>query len=87
MQLIIESSGNCRCVYSEEIDLRLLGNARIERGSYVEPHANGQWTADLSPVEGPVLGPFSTRSEALAAEVNWLVDYWVNPSATGFEVL
>ena len=79
MQLIIEPSGNCRCVYSEAIDVRQLGSAVIQRGSHVEPTADGSWTADLSPVNGPVLGPFSTRSEALDAEVEWLLENWLTP--------
>ena len=29
--------------------------------------------ADLSPVDGPTLGPFRSRDEAIAAEVAWLV--------------
>ena len=79
MQLIIEPSGNCRCVYSEAIDVRQLGSAVIQRGSHVEPTADGSWTADLSPVNGPVLGPFSTRSKALDAEVAWLLKNWLTP--------
>ena len=40
----------------------------ITRASHVEPDAEGRWLADLTPVAGPVLGPFDLRSEALAAE-------------------
>lgn len=31
-----------------------------------------QWAADMGPSAGPVLGPFDTRADALAAEVAWL---------------
>jgi len=31
-----------------------------------------KWWADLLPVDGPVLGPFETNTEALEAEVVWL---------------
>ena len=79
MQLLIEPSGNCRFVYSEAIDVRQIGEASIRRGSHVEPTADGQWTADLSPVNGPSLGPFSTRSDALDAEVAWLLKNWLTP--------
>lgn len=48
------------------------GRVAIRRVSHVEPTADHQWTADLSPVGGPVLGPFLTRAEALSAEVAWL---------------
>ncbi|MBC8290341.1 MAG: hypothetical protein H8E37_08495 [Planctomycetes bacterium] len=80
MKILIEPTGNCRCVYSEAIDIQQLGSADIQRGSHVEPTADGKWTADLSPVNGPVLGPFQTRSQALAAEVAWLLANWLMPS-------
>ena len=54
------------------IDLIESGDASINRASHVEPTATGQWEADMSPVNGPVLGPFRTRQEALDAEVEWL---------------
>ena len=78
MQIVIETNGNARCVYSEKIDLTILGRVNIRRGSHVEPNDDGcGWTADLSPVGGPVLGPFSHRSEALAAELQWLERHWL----------
>ena len=77
MQLVIKPSGNATCVYSEAIDLAVLGNVSIRRGSHVEPTPDGQWTADMSPVDGPVLGPFAHRSEALEAEVQWLETHWL----------
>ena len=40
--------------------------------SHVEPVGEGQWQADLSPVGGPLLGPYDTRTEAIQAEVDWL---------------
>jgi hypothetical protein len=30
------------------------------------------WTADMRPMRGPVLGPFTLRKEALKAERKWL---------------
>jgi hypothetical protein len=74
MQLLIHADGSIRCLYGEAIPLGELGNLTIRRASHVEPDASGQWLADLSPVGGPTLGPFSTRSEALAAEEAWLVE-------------
>jgi hypothetical protein len=73
MQLLIHADGSVRCLYGEAISLGELGNLTIRRASHVEPDARGQWLADLSPVSGPVLGPFATRSEALAGEEAWLV--------------
>lgn len=81
MQLIIASTGDARCIYDETIDLASLGLLDIRRGSHVEPDSDGQWLADLSPVSGPKLGPFSARSQALDAEVAWLEANWLNPVA------
>ena len=81
MQLIIDLVGNARCVYSESIPVHSLGIASIIRASHVEPTAGGQWTADLSPVAGPVLGPFQDRSTALQAETDWLRENWLIESS------
>lgn len=72
MNLIIDNGGMVRCLYGEEIDLSSLGGMTIVRGSHVEPNDDGQWLVDLSPVNGPILGPFNRRSQALAAEARWL---------------
>jgi hypothetical protein len=77
MQMVVQPNGLVRCLYGEELDLHLLGKLRIARGSHVEPTADGQWTADLSPVKGPVLGPFRCRSDALIAERRWLEEHWL----------
>ena len=81
MQLIISPTGTIRCIYAETIDLGRLGELAIRRASHVEPTANG-WVADLSPVAGPTLGPFSSRSLALAAEAAWLEANWLAASRT-----
>ena len=78
MRLVIQPDGSVRCVYGETIDLQSLGNLNIARGSHVEPNSAGQWFADLSPVSGPRLGPFSKRSEALEAETEWLDHHWLS---------
>ena len=72
MELIIQPGGRIQCIYDETLDLSRLGQPQIRRASHVEPTEDGRWTADLSPVGGPCLGPFAARSEALAAEVRWL---------------
>lgn len=79
MQIIFAPDGNARCVYDEAIDVSTIGHISIARGSHVEPDHEGQWTVDLHPVNGPLLGPFDTRSEALAAEVAWLHKFWLQP--------
>ena len=78
-ELLIDPSGDVRCVYAEAIDLAALGRLSIRRGSHVEPSSDGGWTADLGPVDGPVLGPFPTRTAALAAERDWLSRHWLCP--------
>ena len=77
MELIINPCGGIRCIYDETLDLSSLGRLRIERASHVEPTPDGQWRADLSPVNGPELGPFPLRSEALRAELEWLEQNWL----------
>lgn len=72
MQLAIRPDGTATAIYGEEIALDAIGRVEIRRASHVEPAPDGGWLADLSPVAGPVLGPFTRRSEALAAEVAWL---------------
>jgi hypothetical protein len=65
-------------LYDEVIELSELGQPAIARASHVEPDGDGQWWADLSPVEGPQLGPFQRRTEALGAEQTWLEVNWLN---------
>ncbi|WP_339685961.1 hypothetical protein [Gimesia maris] len=77
MKLLIKPDGGVRCLYDEMLDLQGLGQLHIERGSHVEPDADGQWMADLSPVSGPLLGPFPNRSAALDAEHDWLEAHWL----------
>jgi hypothetical protein len=79
MQLGVAPDGGIRAVYAEELDLNELGQLSISRASHVEPDLAGRWHADLSPVGGPVLGPFDCRSEALEAEHAWLETHWLAP--------
>ena len=72
MLLTVTTTGQVRCVYSEAIDLDALGTHTIRRASNVEPGDDG-WYAYI--VDGPTLGPFAKRSEAIAAEVRWLEEH------------
>jgi hypothetical protein len=78
MQLRVDPDGSVRCLYAEAIDLATLGALTIRRASHVEPDAEGLWWADLSPVGGPVLGPFPARTAALQAERAWLEAHWLS---------
>ena len=72
-ELVVAHDGNVRCIYDEALELREIGHLTITRASHVEPDQDGNWLADMGPVGGPVMGPFGTRSEALAAERAWLM--------------
>jgi hypothetical protein len=70
----IRPDGAVRFVYDDALrSLLALGQPTIRRASHVEPTRDGQWTVDLGPMDGPVLGPFETRAAALGAERAWLV--------------
>jgi hypothetical protein len=72
MELVVAVDGYARCIYDEALDLREIGKLKITRASHVEPDRDGYWWADMGPVDGPVLGPYGSRSEALRAEREWL---------------
>ena len=77
MDLVIRPDGDITTLYSELLDLSALGVVNIARASHVEPDESGQWFAEI--IDGPKLGPFSRRSEALAAEVAWLTEHRLQP--------
>ena len=65
-----------RHIYNDGLlALASQGRAVTVRASHVEPCAGGGWMVDLSPVGGPVIGPYSRRDEALNIEVEWLHAY------------
>jgi hypothetical protein len=73
VELVVGVDGGVSCIYDEAVDLREIGRLTITRASHVEPDQDGNWLADMGPAGGPVMGPFGTRSEALAAERAWLL--------------
>jgi hypothetical protein len=73
MELVVNEGGEVWCIYDEALDLREIGKLQITRASHVEPDRDGYWWADMGPVDGPVLGPFRSRTEALEAERGWLM--------------
>lgn len=77
MQIAIAADGTTRFIHNDVLDAKELGAASIQRASHVEPNDDLTWNADLTPVNGPVLGPFPTRAAALAAEVLWLERNWL----------
>jgi hypothetical protein len=74
MEFVVGCDGVARCIYDEGMALREIGTLKITRASHVEPDAAGYWWADMGPVDGPVLGPYGSRSEALGAERAFLIN-------------
>lgn len=76
-EVLIAPDGTVRFIYSDALAplANGLGRVEIARASHVEPTREGLWTADMSPVHGPILGPFALRAEALAAEVQYLIEH------------
>lgn len=76
LDIYILPDGTVQHVYNDALAGLLDGVADVEtrRASHVEPDGRGGWTADLTPVNGPVLGPFALRAEALEAELEWLAN-------------
>jgi len=45
MEILIDATGQGRCLYAEHIDLTTLGKLAIRRGSHVESTPDARWTA------------------------------------------
>lgn len=72
LKLVIKG-GDILAIYDDSL-VAMFGEAEkvtTRRASHVEPDGDG-WSADLSPVGGPLLNGFKTRKEALDAEVRYL---------------
>lgn len=72
--LIVIQNGKATAIYDDALAEAMQGTGaelRTRRASHVEP-CDGGWAADMSPMDGPKLGPFALRSGALAAERAWL---------------
>lgn len=69
-----DENGNLIFIYNDDVAEALSGLGAISttRASHVEPGSDGKWHADMSPVNGPALGPFDRRQTALDTEVEWL---------------
>ena len=72
MILSFDTKGQVRGIYTDDFPWRELGKPMVQRASHVEPDDSGFWYADLSLSNGPVLGPFARRADAIAAEIAWL---------------
>jgi len=72
MQLVVKPTGILIGIYDDSLDYGKFGKHRIRRVSYVEPDEQGRWFADMTLSEGPILGPFDKRHEAITAELEFL---------------
>lgn len=73
--LVMRTDGTVEGVYDDAMIpvLSALGRPLIRRAGHVEEDGfTIGWQADLSPIGGPVLGPFASRRAALEAERDWL---------------
>ncbi len=71
MELIVSRDGTIQFIYVDDLAGLFVG-PRTRRVSNVEPTDDGEWTANMGPVGGKVLGPFILRQDALDAEMDWL---------------
>lgn len=78
----ILADGTVNYIFYDDIKpLVDIGPTVINRASHVDPEMSVEgvkWYADLHPVDGPKLGPFDTREEAIVAEVKWLDENYLN---------
>lgn len=79
LNLFIDQQGVIEAIYSDSLlPILSLGTPEIRRASHVEPAMAGDgspcWYADMGPSNGPTLGPFKSRQEALDEEVKWLLE-------------
>jgi hypothetical protein len=74
MGLLITPDGQVERIYDERLSLEALGRATIRRQSQVDWYGGGWWALVVHPdnLRYERLGPFAQRSEALAAEIQWL---------------
>ena len=72
MILSISPKGDIRGIYTDAFPWQILGKTLVQRASNVEPDHLGLWWVDLSLSDGPKIGPFARRADAIAAEVAWL---------------
>ena len=74
----ISPAGTVQFIYRDALrPLLTAGDGHIRRASHVDPTTDGRWTADLTPMKGPILGPYPTRADALTAETEWLTQNWL----------
>lgn len=82
VSVFILSDGTVNFLYYDELKpLLAIGDVDVARASHVDPEKtlDGlKWFANLAPVNGPKLGPYETRTEAITGEIDWLTENYLN---------
>lgn len=74
----IAPDGTVRFIYDDTLKPVLeAGVSTIQRASFLIQQTDGQWLANLEPVNGPILGPFPTRELAIEGEQDWINTNWL----------
>jgi hypothetical protein len=88
VRVVVPPGGEARWIHDDRTTefMAAAGQPVIRRASHVDQWADLSttaqaatagpqegWFADLSPVSGPVLGPFRTHDEAIRTEIHWLL--------------
>ncbi len=74
LQAVVDLDGRVTMPYDDALaGLLVHGESNTARASHVEPGKLGiGWEVDMSPIDGPRLGLFMLREDALAAERDFL---------------
>lgn len=77
--IVIRPDGTIEFIYSDALRpiIDAAKELKITRVSNVEPTDDGQWIADLAPIDGPVSGSYKLREEALRWEEKWLKEHYL----------
>lgn len=71
--ILIKPNGEIVLIYDDEICTKISAATLTQRASHVEPLLDEPgWSVDLTPVGGAVIKPFSTRTEALKYEKDYI---------------
>ncbi len=74
----IAPDGTVRFIYDDTLRPILEGGvSTIQRASFLIQQTDGQWLANLEPVNGPILGPFPSRELAIEGERDWINTNWL----------
>lgn len=74
-------NGEAHQIYDEGCPIAIPGKKVCKRASHVEPVEGPEntvsWVVDLTPLGGPIFPPLTTRTQALAAERQWIEDHYL----------